>query len=375
MTFARESKWSEIKQLVDGETKLDASTLNDELLRLVISRTDYLREHLESLMEFLKVLYDPNDARPEEEKQADPRFAATLLQLLADSRVEGRVTPPGTALTELPSDSMLTTDNAGRATWRAIADVVAGGTTAPTPETSGIKSVVVLEERKLRSVGASSDITPALDQTIFYPSAWNYVQTWGEEIITKFYTLDEFSQVSEIPPTNGQWDGIYPLFMTLKKGNYMVDGVINLLYAGNGQCRLAKGKTGNVPGTTTENDDQRHASAIYGSSAIATRLGMPVVLESDIARGFNAVDEVQRPWSDANNSASSFHAMITEGFFEGMDEINIAFELCTAKGNDVGLRNSNPGLAQLVWGLGINRADAPPESMNIFKRLRIVKVG
>ncbi len=384
MVFTPESKWSEIKRLVDGETKLDAATLNGEVLRLLVSRTDYLREHLETLMEALKIIYDPNDTRTDEEKQADPRLAASVLQLLANSRVDGRVTPQQ-GLMELPTDSVLTTDDAGRATWRAIADVVGSGsdtTPTPTEPQPAIKSIVVLEERKARDdvSSPSGDISPSDESQsgLFRASAWNYVQTWGEEIITKFYNFEGTGSTPQetTPTAGGQWNNNYPLFFGLKKGNYMIDGVINLIYARTGQCRLSKVNTNDLtPGSSGEDDFARHTSAIYGSNVFATRTSNAIIQQSVSPRGFNSFSDEQLNWADANNSASSFHSMITEDFFEGKDEINVSFETCFSRGNNIGLTVSQPELINVIWALGINGFDeAPPGTINVFKRLRIVKV-
>ncbi|MEM7556149.1 MAG: hypothetical protein AAF378_19015 [Cyanobacteria bacterium P01_A01_bin.84] len=383
MVFSSDPKWMDIQEVVDGETKLDAETINKKL-RAIASRTDYLKTHLEALMNALKIMYLEGDGRSQEEKDTQPMFNQSVLQLLAGLKVEGQLAPPN-GLTSLPSDTIFTTDQSGAPTLKATENVVSsGGNSNPAPtEDKGVKGVIVLEEKNIRgtrTAGTSSITTsPAEFNKTFYPSGWNYMQRWGEEIISNFYYLDNNSlPQTTAPDTDGNWTRNYPLFFTLKKGNYMIDAVIDLLYARTGQARIAKQSIG-LSSSTDEDFDAINKSSLYGSQAFATRLSLPIIPgeedEFDGSNIYNAGFETAKQWGDANNSTSQIHGIITEQFFEGKEELDIGFEVFFADANYTGLKQPAPTLGQFVWAFGFNGFnEAPEDTFNIFKRLRIVKL-
>lgn len=381
--FEPKPEWKQLQQVVDGESELDQETIN-QMARIIVSRDDYLRNHLEALIRQLSILYTEGRSLDEPDSATNPLFQISPIAQLAKIPFD-----TGTAALQglFPAEKVLGTDAEGKLVWRNPESSSGGGdTTTPADITGLTKGVLYLEESFPRGGQGGSGIIARNDasrESEFFPSPWNVVKSWGERMVDNFYGFDVNSgNISTVQPNDqGQLArNNSAFFFTLRKGNYLVDAMVNCMFTRVGQCRFTKPSIGFADLESSLSTPEKNRDSVYGSHGWANRLAMP-----SIDRNVNPAGNTWNPgdepvgtdsWRDISNSESIIQGVITEDFFEGKESIMVDFEVCFFGSADKGYRdgNGNPAdFTPIVWGVGIN--EFPQDTVNVYKRLRLQKIG
>lgn len=306
--FDTKPEWVKLKEVVNGETKLDAETVN-AVLRAIASRDDFL-EQVDGFIKarLNKVLGDLGIQEASDSTQQDPKFKASTLKSLS-------ALPFGEGLNEqlqglFPANAALVTDANGKPEWVPKSSLGGdGGTPTPTPDIKGlVKEVVFLMERVERPGNSLNTFRSGLvDRWI--PVRLNALNRYGEEGI-KFLSFNaDSTQLIESPPdaSGDGWSefGKAPIAYRLPRGTYFIDGFVNGIYIEAFQARFTLS-------SGVASDRERELSAVYGNVASTSRL--------PLRTGDNPNN-----LEDAIMSISTFSGLIEESIFG--DEITKDFSL------------------------------------------------